>query len=450
MKPSAQNHGRPQSRPDIEVWRDSVRVVIRFEPLFSSGRWYPSWIIEYYLRGLRKRKRINSEKKARARAERIATRLAAGDVHSLELRGDERRAYYAASERLKSLGLGLEVAVQEFAEAKKIVKNADLREIARFYVKYSRTELKPITVPELVSVYATSLEDDKRGAYHVRDMRARLGRFAQAFPGQLSEVTADQIEAWLRNLTSLAKGSRRGDAPKGRTRNNYRNSIVAMFNYARTHSYLPRDLSTEASTTNRVSEADKRDNEIFSTDQIQLVLNKAKPHLIPSVAIKAFSGVRTEEIFDMEWEHISFKRGHIILPKTITKKNRRRIIPILPNLAKWLAPFEGLSGRICYRWATPQTVFQAMERHASRCGIKAGGNRFRNSYISYRVAQTGDAQKVSLEAGNSPSVIMEDYLELTTPEEARKWFGIEPVDTQLDQIANYVTKLKRPIGDVIT
>jgi integrase len=196
-------------------------------------------------------------------------------------------------------------------------------------------------------------------------------------------------------------------------------------------------------TANRVSEADKRDNEIFSTDQIQLALNKANPHLIPSVAIKAFSGVRTEELFEMEWEHVSFQRGHIILPKSITKKNRRRIIPILPNLAKWLAPFEGLTGRICFRWATPQTVFQAMERHATRLGIESGGNRFRNSYISYRVAQTGDAQKVSLEAGNSPGVILEDYLELTTPEEAQKWFGIEPTADQLQAIAAYVSKLKR-------
>ena len=163
-----------------------------------------------------------------------------------------------------------------------------------------------------------------------------------------------------------------------------------------------------------------------------------------SVATKL--AVRTEEIAGMEWEHIAFKRGYIILPKAITKKKRRRIIPILPNLAKWLAPFEGLTGRICYRWATPQTVFQAMDRHAARCGIKAGGNRFRNSYISYRVAQTSDPDKVALEAGNSAAVIAEDYLELTTPEEALKWFSIEPSDQHQKQISAYVANLKRPIG----
>jgi hypothetical protein len=51
-----------------------------------------------------------------------------------------------------------------------------------------------------------------------------------------------------------------------------------------------------------------------------------------------------------------------------------------------------------------------------------------------------------LEAGNSAAVIAEDYLELTTPEEALKWFNIEPTDKQLKQISAYVAKLKRPIG----
>lgn len=41
---------------------------------------------------------------------------------------------------------------------------------------------------------------------------------------------------------------------------------------------------------------------------------------------------------------------------------------------------------------------------------------------------------------------MEDYLELTTPEDAEKWFGIEPTPKQLKQIAAWVGKLMRPIG----
>ena len=421
-------------------------VRVRFEPQFAKGRWYKSWVADYSVHGRRHKIRRKSQRKARAVAEAVATKLAAGELEALKLRGEDRRIYLAAVEQLKPLKLKLDAAVREYVEAKEIAKQTDLREVSRFYRKYSRTEIKPITLPELVEEYVESLEKDKRSDYHVRDARQRLGRFAQDNPGQISEIDSSQIENWLRNLASRAKGTRRGGSVKGRTRNNYRNAVAALFHYAKDHGYLPRDLSTEASAVKRVSEADKKENEIFAPYQIEMLLNKSKPHLIPSVAIKAFSGVRTEEIAEMEWEHIKFKRGFIIMPKSITKKKRRRIIPILPNLAKWLAPFEGLRGRICYRWATPQTVFQAMDRHAARCGIKAGGNRFRNSYISYRVAQTSDPNKVALEAGNSAEVIMEDYLELTTLEEAEKWFNIEPMPKQLKQITAYVAKLARTCG----
>ena len=163
------------------------------------------------------------------------------------------------------------------------------------------------------------------------------------------------------------------------------------------------------------------------------------------MAIKAFSGVRTEEMAFMEWKHIEFRKGkgYIILPKVITKKKRRRIMPLAPNLRKWIAPFEGLTGRICSDWSTPQSVFKAWDRFAATREIKAGENRFRNSYISYRVAQTSDPAKVALETGNSAEVIMEDYLELTTPEEAARWFKVAPSAQQMKAITTYAAQLKR-------
>lgn len=112
-------------------------------------------------------------------------------------------------------------------------------------------------------------------------------------------------------------------------------------------------------------------------------------------------------------------------------------MPILPNLRKWIAPFEGMKGRICQQWSTPQGVFQAWDRFAAKRSINAGANRFRNSYISYRVAQTSDPKKTALETGNSAEVIMEDYLELTTPEDAARWFKITPSANRLEALAKY-------------
>ncbi len=65
-------------------------------------------------------------------------------------------------------------------------------------------------------------------------------------------------------------------------------------------------------------------------------------------------------------------------------------------------------------------------RHGKRLGIDVGANKFRNSYISYRVALTHDVAKVALESGNSPRVIQREYLELATEEEGKRWFAVVP------------------------
>ena len=57
-------------------------------------------------------------------------------------------------------------------------------------------------------------------------------------------------------------------------------------------------------------------------------------------------------------------------------------------------------------------------------------NVLRHSFISYRIAIVKSADQVALEAGNSPSIIFKNYRELTTEEEADKWFGILPKEGQ--------------------
>ena len=53
-------------------------------------------------------------------------------------------------------------------------------------------------------------------------------------------------------------------------------------------------------------------------------------------------------------------------------------------------------------------------------------NALRHSYISYRVAQTGDVPRTALEAGNSPAMIFRHYRELVDEEAAKAWFSVTP------------------------
>jgi hypothetical protein len=53
-------------------------------------------------------------------------------------------------------------------------------------------------------------------------------------------------------------------------------------------------------------------------------------------------------------------------------------------------------------------------------------NALRHTYISARVAESGDVPRVADEAGNSPQVIRTNYLKRMRPAAAAEWFAIMP------------------------
>jgi hypothetical protein len=52
---------------------------------------------------------------------------------------------------------------------------------------------------------------------------------------------------------------------------------------------------------------------------------------------------------------------------------------------------------------------------------------------------------VALEAGNSPTIIFKHFRELTTEEQAEKWFGIMPKEGQWENTLSYDRKKRRVI-----
>ena len=86
-----------------------------------------------------------------------------------------------------------------------------------------------------------------------------------------------------------------------------------------------------------------------------------------------------------------------------------------------------------------------MSQLSRALGIEWPPNVLRHSFISYRIAIVQSADKVALEAGNSPSIIFKHYRELTTPEVAEKWFSILPKEGQWENILRYDRKKRRVI-----
>jgi hypothetical protein len=72
-------------------------------------------------------------------------------------------------------------------------------------------------------------------------------------------------------------------------------------------------------------------------------------------------------------------------------------------------------------------------------------NVLRHSFISCRIAIVQSAEQVALEAGNSPSIIFKHYRELTTEEQAVKWFSILPNEGQCENTLSCDCKKRRVI-----
>ena len=430
-------------------------------------RKYDSYLVEYYDGSKRMRVRRSSFPKAMNLIESLKIKFLNGKTDALQFEGRDQLIYQSAVEQLKSLkrpvekadagsagagpakvpDLTVDQAVVDFVKAanllfeheltvigvahevadfKKRLGSIPLSTAVDFFEKFGTSITEKKNVPEIVTELLKSLRDDKNTEYHIRDTKFRLERFSKTFPGQILGISTNDINEWLRGLKSKAR-NHEGEELAGKSRNNLRGAVVQLFNFAKEKGYLSRELPTAADATKKIKEVGE-ENEVFTPEEMEKMLSKASEKLIPSLALKAFSGVRTEELIKMHWSHLHFENKSTNLTKDITKLTQRRTIRMQPNLQAWLEPHKKPEGRICFHWTTPSSATQMWRKLARSLGIKNSKNKFRNSYISYRLAQTKDIALVADESGNSPAVIKREYMDLVTEQDAAKWFAIFPKD----------------------
>lgn len=361
----------------------------------------------------------------RAEFDRIADIVLKAKSQSEDLSAEDTRIYIAARAALAPHGLAVDAAAREVADARKVAGDVSIADLARFWVtRNPRLVVAPPAVDILAELLA-ELRERNRSAIHISGLERDLTPFATTHP-DLGVVTARDVAAYLRTRGTIST----------RRRDNIRDAIVRLFRFARVHSYLAEDRTSEAEKVPRIDDG-VGEVTTYSPAKIRILLANIGSQWRPWFLLAAFAGLRTSEIFRLEWSAIDWENGLIGVGKRIARKIKlSRKVPILPNLAEWLQDYRLHHGPIYPNQQTHGmgSSWHALETRHSRalksltaaCGISWESNALRHSYGSHRLAVIKSEPQLVVEMGNSISQVREHYHDPKSAAEAESYFAIRP------------------------
>jgi integrase len=395
-----------RQRFPIVVKRGSSVVKI-YRDRKTTGTYYR---VAYHIGGRRHRLNFNDLEKATSEAEAKASQLSRGDVDAMQLSGKDRLVYGRAVEAIREYGVPLDAAALEYSEARKILDGVGLVDAARFYARHHGREVKRKAVPDAVREMIEAKKIGGVSEVYLNDLRYRLGMFADCFQCNLVSLTPDDIQSFFDSINLSA-----------RSFNNFLSTLKTFCRFAQDRGWLSKEVDLLSGVKRRKEK--RAPVEILTPREMVALLEHATPEIAPCFALGAFAGLRSEEILRLEWADVTRRPGFIEVAAHKAKTATRRLVPITQNLTYWLGPLRA-NGLV---WQNTKAMFHKTRlRVAAAAGVKWKQNVLRHSFISYRLAEIQDVNRVALEAGNSPQMIFRHYRELATPEQAATWFAIAP------------------------
>jgi hypothetical protein len=373
----------------------------------------------------RRRCRAPSIKLVKRKGKKVAKRLAQQGSQIVELSPEDRRVYISAREILQPHQLEVDAAARLLHDLLQRLEGFSLQQAVDFFNAHGRKVILGTLTPAAVDIYLADLKP-RVGIHHFRDVRKFLIPFGRAFPGEVAAVTTQQIDKWLGKLGG-----------KARNKNNARDRLITFFTFLQRKAYLPKNIEHPAKATTAFKDprevitceeqaaATALGLQIYTPEEMRLILTEPDLDVRVTLELKAFSGIRTEELVRLWWVLVREDTGYINVTEAIAKLNQRAV-PILENLKRRLAAYPATEkhDKVSKRWGSSNSLYHAWKRATDRVGLPYRKNGFRSSYISYRLAQINDINRVATESGNSPEVIKKDYQEFATPQQAAEWFSI--------------------------
>jgi hypothetical protein len=405
------------------ITEKGVTVYIYFTPTKKGGKEYPGHTLVYTAAGKRKRQGVADYDTACETAKKIARQLSEGTGHAHTLTPSMVADYIAADRAARELGRPAalaEIVGDYVAAAKHLPAGSSLRDaVTDFARRHSKkTQRMTTKVSEVVKAFCEDKAKEEVSDYYLKPLRRIYEKFASDFRCAMSSIEGDEIKAWIE-----AKYASRN------TRIHRRDDLATLFRWARDKGYLPEEERTVAQ---RISFGRPTTRTIgtYTPEELAKILSSAPPRLVPVIAISAFAGVRSKEVFELDWSAVRLVGGEddrtINLTPETAKTKVGRAAPVPPALVAWLKPYAKKSGRVSPPFQNLDNMTRLITKTVQAAGVKPQKNGFRHSFGTYRLAVTKNAPQTSLEMGNSVRKLLERYNKVATKAQGDKWFAVTP------------------------
>ena len=290
------------------------------------------------------------------------------------------------------------------------------QDAVRFALEHLRRQAASVPIEEAIRQLLESKKAAGRAESYLCLLELNLRKLSEHFKGRvISTITATEVERFLASLSV-----------RPYTWNTIRQNAITLWRFAIRAKFAQENVAKDTERAKIIDEAPG----ILKPEQAAALLTESDNDLLAFHAISLFAGLRASELKSLDWRDVDIAGGFIHVEAKISKTRSRRLVPILENLQAWLQPIAKPSG--------PVVGSNLRKRHVVarlRAGIKNWpDNCMRHSFVSYRLAATGDAARVALESGHDQAILFRHYRELVKPKDATRYWQIMPSRAAADKI----------------
>jgi integrase len=342
-------------------------------------------------------------------------------------------------------------------------KTPTLSDAVAVYIREERLAESDKKVGQAVRECLSSKRKEGKGLRYLQQFEMNLRKFSDRFGERpVGSVKDYEIEKWLDDHYKRGNGGK-GLTPK--TRNTLLTYVVAFYSWCVEEGRTAQNPAKVVKhlKLRRHSDDDSSQGRLLTPDQLDVIIASCPNHLLPSICLLAFAGVRCAEMARLRWTHLKNDSTTLYLNRGITKTDEGRTTPIPKAVARYLEkhrPEEGDDGFI-FKGCRDDAVKGMSDAEEARRDVNRvtrlnvrlnrlkksvrkhfpwPSNALRASALSYRVQLTGSTDRTAEEMGNSKTILKRTYQELTTEAEAKEWFATDPgqiSDLNPEDIAEY-------------